>query len=285
MNSPDLLVEAIALAFEQKSGVFSNLGDLLENQIPEETEVGSEEHARFYFFLIFNDHGTKSSSLYARFKTLFKDHPEIFNPSTFLSAEYRDCVIFQQNFLSGLGLRYPRQAALSWVQNAISLCGQYEGEPIKLFTHTEDAPSLFRAIRSFRGYGPKTAGLLLRVVRGVGFNRQLNNISEVPLPVDIHDSRIAFICHVYRPAGAQDVKDIYGNTRHIAGVESVWRTAAKNVGVEWETIDRALWILGSRGCTHRLCGDCPVQRYCDVGKQEALNATSLFDDTTLQYVR
>ena len=159
----------------------------------------------------------------------------------------------------------------------------YGGEPLTCFIHTHDAPTLFRAIRGFRGYGPKTAGLLLRVIRGVGFNRKLENIGDVPLPVDIHDSRIAFICDLFRPSGVVNVQEIYGNPRHVAGVESIWRNAAQAVHVPWETIDRALWILGSRGCVRRLCHLCPIWKHCNIGRKEVQNVSSLLDDALVQH--
>lgn len=281
MNSADLLVTRIADAFGNKKGVFGNLSDLLENQVPEGVKVGSREHARFYFFLIFNDHGTKSSNLYARFKQLYIDHQDLFIPENLVSENHTEHSWLQDKYLVQLGLRYPKQAAISWIKNAKQLVAEYDGEPLNLFCHTTDAIALFKAIRTFRGYGPKTAGLLLRVILGVGFNRQLTNVADVPLPVDIHDSRIAFMCHLYRPTDVENVQSIYSNPRHIAGVEAVWRMASRRAGVEWETIDRALWILGSRGCTRRLCRDCPINQYCDIGKQEISNAPSLFNDASI----
>lgn len=284
-QSAPTITRALADAFYARRAVFSDIDDLLEHQIPHGVEVGSAEHARFYFFLIFNDHGTKSSRLYAHFKQLYVTQPELFQPRDLARMAPAKVEQALAAALTGIGLRYPKQAITSWLANAQRLVREYDAEPLACFTHTSHAPTLFRSILNFRGYGPKTAGLLLRVIHGVGFNRKLDNLAEVPLPVDIHDSRIAFICHLYRPAGVHDVGVIHASPRHLAEVERMWRQAAHASQVPWEIIDRALWILGSRGCVKRRCHDCPIQRHCDIGREEVRNATPLFDDSPVQHKR
>ena len=146
-----------------------------------------------------------------------------------------------------------------------------------MFSSTNNAVELFESINGFRSYGPKTSGLLLRVIIGIGFNRELTNIENVPLPVDIHDSRIAFNCNIYRPNDTEDLQKIYSNPSHIKKIEKIWRESAKDVGVSWEELDRALWLLGSKGCANKECQICPINDICITGKELLKNEQNLFN--------
>lgn len=272
------IVRLIEKAYQTRYGIFSDINNLLEYQVPDDVSPGSTKHARFYFYLIFNDHGTKSINLYSRFKQLFTESPCVFDPE-YIATKYKGKEdMFKDKYLSSLGLRYPSQAAKSWIANSEKLISEYSGEPINLFLSSKSAKELYKAILSFRSYGPKTSGLLLRVIMGVGFNRELSNISEVPLPVDIHDSRIAFMCGLYNPDGVVDIQQIYSSPAHIKNIESIWRESANIIGVDWEEIDRALWLLGSIGCMTKRCGECPVSNYCSTGKDVLSNNENILSD-------
>ena len=279
------IVSLISSEYLDGKRIFKSVKDLLEYQIPLGVDYCSKEHARFYFFLIFNDHGTKSRSLYNKFKLLYKESPDIFSPKHISDNFDGNGSILKTKYLSNLGLRYPSQSAKSWITNSVILVNDYDAEPLSLFQSTADAVRLFKKIKCFRSYGPKTSGLLLRVIRGVGFNRKLHNLADVPLPVDIHDSRIAYMCGLYRPKGIDDIYKIYSNPKHISNIESIWRDAAHKINVRWEDIDRALWLLGSIGCVNRLCIDCPINKFCTVGRSVIDEKIDLFNYSSLQHRR
>ncbi len=282
-TSARILVRLIHRAYEAREGIFSSVTDLLEAQVPPNVDYGSSEHARFYFYLIFNDHGTKSTRLYEKFKKLYSEASYLFDPVEVIKRFENREDYLRETFLSNLGLRYPKQATISWVTNSRILIDKYEGEPINLFLSAQSAPELFKKIKYMRGYGPKTSGLLLRVIWGAGFNRHLVDIHNVPLPVDIHDSRIAFICGLYRPNGIDDIYKIYGNPSHIQKIEKIWRNAAHQESVSWEGIDRALWLLGSRGCANKRCRECPINNFCEIGREVLNGQKSLPFHETIQH--
>lgn len=284
-NKPVTIVSLIVNDYLSNRGIFSRTDDLLEFQTPIGTEYCSKEHARFYFYLIFNDHGTKSRNLYTKFKELYRNSEYLFSPIEIIRKFGNDENLLKEEFLSKLGLRYPAQAAKSWISNSTMIIEKYNGEPINLYDSTSDAMELFKRIKDFRSYGPKTSGLLLRVIRGVGFNRKLKNIAEVPLPVDIHDSRIAFLCGIYNPTGINDIYNIYSNPKHIQKIEKIWRVAAKEARVKWVDIDRALWLLGSQGCVNKLCFNCPINQYCKFGRSfiNEQSQVNLLDNSTIQH--
>ena len=261
------IASAILSAYRERQGIFETTNDLLENQMIPGVEPGSRDHARFYFYLIYNDHGTKSATLYARFRRLYTEKPQLFDPSYI--AKYNSGngtpPSFLKDAISGLGLRYPNQSAISWWSNTLQLLESYEGEPINLFRSTSDAVELFSRVQSFRGYGPKTAGLLIRVIVGVGFHH-LNNFHKVPVPVDVHDTRIAYWTGIYKPVGARiDAGHLSEDAVHVRSVSALWQEAARQLHEPWPELDRALWLLGSRGCAERRCQLCPVRHWCEEG--------------------
>jgi N-glycosylase/DNA lyase len=279
------LVSLIAEDYLANKGIFSTTEDLLEFQIPKGIKYCSKEHARFYFYLVFNDHGTKSRSLYIKFKELYRNFRRLFSPHDIVNNFKDNENLLRESFLSNLGLRYPTQAAKSWISNSEMLIDRYNGEPIDLYNSTSNAVELFKRIKNFRSYGPKTSGVLVRIIKGVGFNGNLRNITDVPLPVDIHDSRIALMCGIYKPDGLDDIYNIYSNPKHIQKIEKIWRDAAKKSGVKWVDIDRALWLLGSKGCVNKLCIKCPINQYCKTGRSfsNENGQLNLFNHSTLQH--
>jgi len=268
-------------SYHQRKGIFSEVDSLLEYQCSDSVKRGSKEHANFYFFLIFNDHGTKSERLYDRFKKAYKENPHLFSPKQLVYNEkLKDDL---QKLIFRLGVRYPNQSFISWIENARKLVEKFEGEAINLFRSTSDAISLYKKIKSFRGYGPKTSGLLLRVIVGVPFNPNLRNIEKVLMPVDIHDVRIAIQCNVFTPLDVnyKSYEEVYRNPRNIKAVQILWKEAALAIGIKWEELDRALWLLGSRGCTPKKCNLCPIKDYCNEGRRYVPETSSLFINQTL----
>src|SRR5436190_5030049 len=71
-------VRRLQAAFDARTGLLSEIDDLVENQIPPGVSPLSREHALFLFFTVANDHGVKSRLLYERAKALFSEHPEFF---------------------------------------------------------------------------------------------------------------------------------------------------------------------------------------------------------------
>jgi hypothetical protein len=196
-----LVILRVQDAFVYRRGLLSETGDLVENQIPEGVAPLSREHALFLFYTVANDHGMKSSRLYAQAKALFLEQRDLFEPSkvvdNFVGPE--DLRLVE---LTGrrLGTRYPRETAKTWYLNSARLVENFGGDPRNLFCSTSDARVLIKEIQEFRSYGPKIGGMLLRAVVGLGF-ANVTGVEEVLVPVDIHDSRISFLTGILRLDG------------------------------------------------------------------------------------
>jgi len=256
------VVTRLDTAFRNKMGVFADTKELLENQIPQKVTPLSIEHACFLFYLISNDYGTKSSMLYERAKRLYVSDPALFSPRLILQrfTDYEDVDLVESTGVR-LGTRFPAETAKRWYLNSEKLCREYEGDPRAIFS-SNDARVVFSRIREFRGFGPKIGGLLLRTFIGCGF-AHLENLEDVLIPVDIHDARIAFW------TGAVNIPDMAGEIedyhRYASQVQHVWSQACRAKELDWLEVDRALWILGSKGCVKLLCGTCALNNICRIG--------------------
>jgi len=264
-NRSRLVILRIQKAFTNGEGLLAEVDDLVENQIPDGVEILSREHALFLFYIIVNDHGMKSSRLYARAKELFQVRPELFETTKILEMYHEPYDSDLVEATGGyLGTRYPRETAKTWYLNSQRLRNMFSGDPRKLFCCCTDAQKLLKEITTFRGYGPKTGGMFLRAIVGLGFVK-LRGLENVLVPVDIHDSRISFftgIVNIDNDEGSQNI-NYYSYVRDI---QRVLRDTCRDLSLPWLDIDRALWLIGSRGCARKRCLLCPLQDLCRVGK-------------------
>lgn len=264
-----LVASRVNRAFKHGEGLLSETDDLVENQIPEGTEPLSRDHALFLFYTVVNDHGMKSSRLYAKAKTLFSDRRDLFEPKEVVAnfTGPRDPRLVDETG-KRLGTRYPNEAAKTWYMNSERLLRKYEGDPRNLFRSTPDARELLEEIKAFRGYGPKIGGMLLRAVVGLGF-AEVSRIEKVLVPVDIHDSRISFLTGALKLDGGSDGKTDY--YAYVPQVQNVLLDACNSLGIKWLDVDRALWLIGSRGCVNKRCKLCPLHDVCSIGREVVFN--------------
>jgi len=254
------IVKKIMSAYKDEKGI-------LENQIPMGVEYCSSEHADFYFYLIYNDHGTKSTGLYERFKALYENHSELFDAKYIVEKYTNKEMELYKDYLQFLGLRYPKKSTQYWIYNATKLCEEFDGDTMQLYNYTDESLQIYKSIKSFKGYGDKTTGLLLRVIDGVGFNKKLLNFEDVPLPVDTHDTKIAIKCDLIEEFDYEKA-----DKKKLQKVSKIWQDAVNKTEYSWKELDKALWILGSVGCVSKQCFICPMVKDCKVG-----NAQNLLD--------
>ena len=258
-----LIVRILQASFRDRIGVFSDTKELLENQLPEGVAPGSREHANFLFFLISQDHGTKSAALYDRAKRRYSTNPDHFDP-TLVAARYsEESAQPIRETLSALGVRYPNNALRGWIKNSVRLTSQFHADARKLVAEYRSASESMKAIRSFYGFGPKTGGLLFRVFVGLGLGKP-DHIDSVDFPTDIHDTRIAALTGIADIPADLTERD-YG--RFVRKAQHAWRSACDHEGIDWLQVDRALWILGSKGCSRERHADCPIREFCRLGME------------------
>lgn len=257
-----LVVSRVNNAFILRRGLLSEVDDLVENQIPDGVLKLSKEHALFLFYTVTNDHGMKSSRLYEASKKLFWEDRDLYEPSKVVeNYQGPDDARLIDNTGRRLGTRYPKETAKTWYVNSLRLLERFNGDPRRLFSCTADARTLMKEIRSFRGYGPKIGGMLLRASIGLGF-ANVSGIEEVLVPVDIHDARISFYTGIIVTGPEIQKIDYYS---YVKQVQKILLDTCNNLGIQWLNADRALWLIGSRGCVTKRCTLCPLNDICSVG--------------------
>jgi len=256
------IIKVLLSSFENRESVFSDTKELLENQVPHNIQYKSKQHANFLFYLISQDHGTKSSKLYDRAKSLYVNYPENFEPKFIVEKYASEDSENLVNFLKLMGVRYPNNSAKFWYRNSEMLVNQYDGDARKIFD-SDDGLEILRNIKKFYGFGPKISGLLFRVFVGIGIAHP-NNIEKIDFPTDIHDTRIAALTEIV-DIPTDITEENYAPFVRIA--QNAWQKACRDEGINWLQIDRALWILGSKGCVNERHDDCPIKDYCIKGTQ------------------
>ena len=259
------VVRELLSAFERREGVFADTKELLENQIPLGVKPGSRQHANFLFYLICQDHGVKSAMLYQRAKALYVARAKAYSPRDIVAAYSREDDPDLIGILTALGVRYPRNGAKAWLINSRRLVDGYKSDARNLFSF-DSAQEIMRHIRGMYGFGPKTGGLLFRVFVGLRFASP-RQIEEVDFPTDIHDTRIAAL------TGAANIPTNLTEANYMPYVklaETAWRNACRYEHLNWLQVDRALWILGSKGCASSRHYDCPLRSYCQLGMETLL---------------
>lgn len=252
---------AIYEAFLGERGIFQDRSDLLENQIPTDVEPRSRAHGNFLFFLTAQDHGVKSRRLYARARHLYQQDPSLFDPCLVLAKYQEDQAALVSAVAKPLQTRYPNETARQWLLNSKTLVEAYGGDARAIFQQAPDAAEAVRRVRQFRGFGPKTSLLLFRAYHGLGFC-SLRGTADLPIPVDIHDTRIALMHGVLDVEPCPESITSTNYARYAPAAQDAWRRVCTLAGLDWLVLDRALWLVGSRGCDPRHYLTCCIRRDC-----------------------
>ena len=247
-------------SFRNKEHIFRDQKELVENQMPLGVQPLSREHALFIFYIVPQDYATVSVRLYKRARELFEKRAELFDPEYVARLNVED---IKKLVSRKIGARFPNEAAFRWYANSIKLTKEYRGDPRRLFNVSKDACEVLSHIKEFRGFGPKTGALLLRAISNLGFAK-LSHVSNVKIPVDVHDVRIAFYTHSV--SGSNDVDTYVRNYSKYANlVQNLWSRSAGLARVDWLILDRALWLLGSKACVKGKHLHCPLKNFCIKG--------------------
>lgn len=234
------MLDKLVLLIDRELHHDSALDDLMQqriiNRIPAEIKLRSKEHARFMFFITNNDHGVKSELLYNRAKELYHSHPEYFDANYITN---KDTDFVEAHIVKQLGVRYPSVAAENWYANSQRLKDEFDGEPINVFTSTNDGFTLFNLIKTFRGYGDKIGGMFTRSIANLKFNPELQNLEKVPVPTDTHIASLLFKIGIFHTVQKPKL------ALYSVLARNEITSACSRHNLDWHRIDRALWLIES----------------------------------------
>jgi endonuclease III len=258
-----------------RSGLLNEQDDLVENQLPPGVAAGSREHALFLFYIVPNDRGVRSAHLWRRAKDLYAAEPDLFEPASVSSRFCGKAEPLRQLLQETLKPRYAGHAAKGWLCNSTVLLERFEADPRRLFAASADAPELLDLICTFSGFGPKTGGMLLRAAVGLGMASP-HNLEAAEMPVDIHDTRISYLTSMLRFRDPDASVDSANYMSFAGPVRRFFTEVCAEEGISWPEIDRALWLIGSRGCVPKRCELCPINSFCSFYTGTAKQQARLF---------
>jgi endonuclease III len=260
------VLKLLSAATDQGTGLVAEQADLVENQVPPGITRGSLEHSIFLFLIVPNDRGVKSSSLWGRSKEAFGSCPELFDFNWVVKSFSKDRGSLASLVADKIRPRYVNHSAAAWIENSARLLSDFGGDPRALFSVSADAREVARVIRSYKGFGPKTGGMMLRAAVGLKWS-SAEYLEEVEIPVDVHDVRISIQTGIL---SVSDRQDLDSASKAYAALAPIVRRVLTQVCAEeklaWPNIDRALWLIGSRGCVRRRCTECPLTNVCSASE-------------------
>lgn len=269
------VLSTVSRAMIDRVGLLNEQEDLVENQLPPGVVIGSREHALFLFYVVPNDRGVRSAHLWRRAKLLYGAEPALFEPASVrarFSGGWESLRLLLQGTLKP---RYAGHAARGWLSNSTELLERFEADPRRLFAASANAPELLDLICSFSGFGPKTGGMLLRAAIGLGMANP-RNLEAAEMPVDIHDTRISYLTSMLR---FDDPDTGFDSAKYMSLVRPVRRFLTEVCaaeGIPWPEVDRALWLIGSRGCAPKRCDLCPINSFCSFYAADTKRQARLF---------
>ena len=217
---------------------------------PNEIKYKSNQWVIYIFYSCLLDYGMRSQNYQNNLINTYHVYPQIFNPkyaiANFTTNKEKLLNIMKNN----IHPRYPNVAVDKWLNLSIEL-SKYNNllEKIKEFNNFNEL-NLF--VRTIKGYGQKTGGLLLRLIyesNVCNFNDKLGYI-----PLDRHDIEISYLNNII------DSQKL--NNSQIEELSSSYIKSGEKLGIDANLIDKYLWNIGNEFCNKKKCADCPLYKDC-----------------------
>lgn len=232
-----------------------------EYKLPRNLKQGSKEHALWLTYVISIDYMTDAEKLWKRSRGAYELYPERFTPEKILKASQRSI----QVFVKKLGARYFSNAAKTWKRVSKVLLETYAGDPRNMTPEPLEIADIKKRLRDFPYLrGNKLSNFYIRVMGETGLFK-VKDLSKLDIPVDKQVARFALYTGVLKLLSEQFIG--CAQDEPLRGlIEEAWRNAAKTLGTPPWKLDEPIWTTGSKLCSSRKCGQCPVEDLCDKTK-------------------
>ncbi|MEM3400817.1 MAG: hypothetical protein QXP86_01875 [Nitrososphaerota archaeon] len=229
-----------------------------EYNLPRNLIAGSREHALYLTYVISIDYMTGAEKLWRKARGAYELYPERFTPRKILAVSERSLSVF----LRRLGARYPKSAAKTWKKISKILIEKYDGDPRNITVQPLTVEEIKDKLNDFPYLrGSKLANFYIRAMGETGLFK-VSNLNDLDIPVDKQVARFTIYTGVLRFLG-EKFQGCCNDDPLKSIIQEVWRTAAKKFGASPWKLDEPMWNIGSKLCTGRKCGQCPVKTFCD----------------------
>lgn len=246
--------------FYNRKGFFKHYS-MPEYILPRNLKGGSREHALFLTYVISIDKLTDAEKLWRKSRGSYELYPERFTPKDILKLGPRTV----ETFTRGLGARFYSSAAKTWIKISNILADKYGSDPRNITSQPLTIQELKEKIDEFPQLrGPKLINFYIRAMGETGLFK-VKNLDELDVAVDKQVARFTMYTGVLKLLSEQFIGCAQENPLREL-IEEAWRNAAKKLGTAPWKLDEPIWTIGSKLCSGRKCGKCPVEDLCDKTK-------------------
>jgi len=249
--------ERLLHLFYERKGVFHGYS-MPEYILPRNLKEGTREHALYLTYVISIDYMTDAEKLWRNSRGAYELYTERFQPQRILKASPTSV----ETFVKKLGARFYANAARIWIGISQILDGNYDGDPRNITKYPLEIAAVKERLQDFPSLrGPKLSNFYIRAMGEKGLFK-LQNLNELDIPVDKQVARFTIYTGVLTLLSDQFVGCAQEKPLRDY-IEEAWRNAAKKLGTAPWKLDEPIWTIGSKLCSGRKCGNCPVEDLCD----------------------
>jgi len=256
-------VKAFKIAERLFDQFYSHKGFFVDYSMPEyvlprNLEEGSREHALFLTYVISIDYMTDADRLWKKSRGAYELYPERFTPEEILKISPRTV----ETVVKNLGARFYSNAAKTWIKISKVLVDKYDSDPRNITRESLEVDEIKRRLRDFPYLrGNKLSNFYIRAM-GETELFKVKNLNELDIPVDKQVARFTIYTGVLKLLSEQFVGCAQEEPLRSL-IEEAWRDAAKKLDTAPWKLDEPIWTVGSKLCSGRKCGKCPVKELCD----------------------
>jgi len=251
------IAERLFDQFYNHEGFFADYS-MPEYVLPRNLKEGTREHALFLTYVISIDYMTDADRLWKKSRGAYELYPERFTPEEILKISPRTV----ENVVKGLGARFYSNAAKTWIKISKVLVDKYDSDPRNITRESLEVNEIKRRLRDFPYLrGNKLSNFYIRAMGETGLFK-VKNLNELDIPVDKQVARFTIYTGVVKLLSEQFTGCVHEPP--LRGlIEEAWRDAAKKLDTAPWKLDEPIWTVGSKLCSGRKCGRCPVKGLCD----------------------
>lgn len=241
--------------FKNKTGFFDGY-EMPEYVSPKGLNRSSREYALYLTYVIAVDFQTDAVKLWRRAKSRYEDEPNLFEPDVIVGLDKE----YLRDIVRSLGARYSSGGADGWQRISKILLEKYDGDPRNITKEPITLAELKKRLQEFPYLrGKKLSNFYIRAMGENGLFK-IKDFVKLSVAVDIQVARVTFYTGVLKIIGS------YYGCIHSEPVrpmvEDVWNQAAQKISVPAWYLDEPLWSVGSKLCSKKTCGRCPIKELC-----------------------
>jgi len=242
--------------FYGKKGFFKDK-PMPEYVLPRNLKKGTKQHALYLTYVVSIDCMVDAEKLWKKSRGAHELNPEWFTPEKILKVSQRSVELFVKK----LGARFYKSGAKTWKKISEVLLAKYDGDPRNITPEPIEIAEVKKRLKAFPYLrGNKLSNFYIRVMGETGLFK-LKNLNELDIPVDKQVARFTLYTGVLKLLSETFVGCAQDEPLRSL-IEEAWRNAAKALDTAPWKLDEPIWTIGSKLCSGRKCGKCPVEGLC-----------------------